>query len=105
LIISLFYSLGFKKLFFAVMPAPLIARSGPNPAGGLAALVILKTLGEVFAAWAGRIRGLEFKSAAMNACLVDIVGEPAQGVIPFVRDYAKTQLGKSCSLLSKGVSS
>lgn len=44
-------------LFFAVLLAPLIARSGPNPAGGLAALVILKTLGEVFAIWAVRIQG------------------------------------------------
>ena len=43
-------------LFFAVMLAPLIAKSGPNPAGGLAALVILKTLGEVFAVWAVRIK-------------------------------------------------
>jgi hypothetical protein len=50
-------------LFFAVMRAPLISRSGPNPTGGLAALVILKTLGEVFAVWAVRIRGLEPKSA------------------------------------------
>lgn len=63
---SLFYSLTFKKLFFAVMRTSLIARSGPNPAGGLAARVILKTLGEVFAVWAGRIRGLEFKPAAKN---------------------------------------
>ena len=46
-------------LFFAVMLAPLIARSGPNPTGGLAALVILKTLGEVFGVWAVRIRGLK----------------------------------------------
>ena len=30
--------------------------------------------------------------AAMNDYLVDIVGEPAQRVIPFVRDFAKTQL-------------
>ena len=44
-------------LFFAVILAPLIARSRPNPAGGLAALVILKTLGEVFGVWAVRIRG------------------------------------------------
>ncbi len=51
-------------LFFAVMLAPLIARSGPNPAGGLTALVILKTLGEVLGVWAVRIRGLDPKSAA-----------------------------------------
>lgn len=48
----------FVLLFFAVMLAPLIARSGPNPAGGLAALVILKTLGEIFAVWAVRIGGV-----------------------------------------------
>jgi hypothetical protein len=53
-------------LFFAVLLAPLIARSGPNPAGGLAALVILKTLGEVFSVWAVRIRGLEPESAAKH---------------------------------------
>ena len=46
-------------LFFAVILAPLIARSKPNPSGGLAALVILKTLGEVFGVWAVRIRGLK----------------------------------------------
>jgi hypothetical protein len=39
-------------LFFAVMLAPLIARSGPNPAGGLTALVVLKGLGEVVGVWA-----------------------------------------------------
>jgi hypothetical protein len=42
-------------LFFAVILAPLIARSGPNPTGGLAALVILKTLGELLGVWASRI--------------------------------------------------
>ena len=31
--------------------------------------------------------------AAMNDYLVDIVGETARRVIPFVRDFAKTQLG------------
>ncbi len=46
-------------LFFAVILAPLIARSRPNPSGGLAALVILKTLGEVFGVWAVRIRVLK----------------------------------------------
>ena len=51
-------------LFFAIMLAPLIARSGPNPAGGLMALVILKTLGEVLGVWAVRIRGFDHKSAA-----------------------------------------
>jgi hypothetical protein len=63
---SLFYPLTFKKLFFALMLAPLIARSGPNPAGGLAVLVILKTLGKVFAVWAGRIRGSVEKSHAVR---------------------------------------
>jgi hypothetical protein len=53
-------------LFFAVMLAPLLARSGPNPAGGLAALVILKALGEVFSVWAVRIRGLKPKPTAKN---------------------------------------
>ncbi|MBI4765445.1 MAG: hypothetical protein HY787_12710 [Deltaproteobacteria bacterium] len=51
-------------LFFAVMLTPLIAKSGPNPAGGLAALVILKALGEVFSVWAVRIPGLRPKSTA-----------------------------------------
>ena len=51
-------------LFFTVTLAPLIAKSGPNPAGGLAALVILKALGEVFSVWAVRIPGLKPKSAA-----------------------------------------
>lgn len=42
-------------LFFAVMLAPLIAKSGPNPFGGLIALVCLKILGEAFGVWAVRI--------------------------------------------------
>jgi hypothetical protein len=42
-------------LFFAVMLAPLIAWSGPNPTGGLAALVILKILGELLGVWTSRI--------------------------------------------------
>ncbi|HEX9934261.1 MAG TPA: DUF6498-containing protein [bacterium] len=41
-------------LFFAVMTAPFISKTGPNPTGGLAALVAVKTLGELFA-WTGRI--------------------------------------------------
>ena len=45
-------------LFFAVMLAPLIAWSGPNPTGGLAALVILKILGELLGVWASRIERL-----------------------------------------------
>jgi hypothetical protein len=43
-------------LFFAVMLAPWIAKTGPNPAGGLLALVALKTAGEVIAVWAVRIK-------------------------------------------------
>jgi hypothetical protein len=43
-------------LFFAVMLAPLIAKSGPNPLGGLAALVVLKILGEVLGVWAMKIK-------------------------------------------------
>ncbi|MBN1894013.1 hypothetical protein JW906_05940 [bacterium] len=39
-------------LFFAVMTAPFIAKAGPNPKGGLFVLVLLKALGECFAAWA-----------------------------------------------------
>jgi len=42
-------------LFFAVMLAPLIARTGPNPTGGLIALVALKTAGELLAVWADRL--------------------------------------------------
>jgi hypothetical protein len=43
-------------LFFAVMLAPLVARSGPNPMGGLVVLICLKILGEVFAVWAVMIK-------------------------------------------------
>jgi Family of unknown function (DUF6498) len=42
-------------LFFAVMLAPVIARTGPNPTGGLIALVVLKTLGDLLAVWADRL--------------------------------------------------
>jgi hypothetical protein len=38
-------------LFAACMLAPLVARSGPNPMGGLAALVGLKITGELLAVW------------------------------------------------------
>ncbi len=38
-------------IFGAVMLAPLVARSGPNPMGGLAAIVGLKTAGELLAVW------------------------------------------------------
>jgi hypothetical protein len=44
-------------LFFAVMLAPLVAGKGPNPRGGLFALVLLKTAGELFAVWAVMIDG------------------------------------------------
>lgn len=53
-------------LFFAVILAPLIARSKPNPAGGLAALVILKILGELLGVWASRIERLIPKSRVKN---------------------------------------
>jgi hypothetical protein len=43
-------------LFFAVMLAPFVAKSGPNPTGGLAALVCLKALGEGLTVWAERIK-------------------------------------------------
>ncbi len=42
-------------LFFAVMLAPFIAKSGPNATGGLAALVGVKTAGELLGVWAMRI--------------------------------------------------
>jgi hypothetical protein len=42
-------------LFFAVMLAPFVAKSGPNPMGGLAALVCLKALGEGLAVWLERV--------------------------------------------------
>jgi hypothetical protein len=50
-------------LFFVVMLAPLLTRSGPNPTGGLVALVIIKIFGEIFEVWAVRIPGLKPKSA------------------------------------------
>jgi len=43
-------------LFFAVMLAPFVAKSGPNPMGGLAALVCLKALGEGLAVWLARMK-------------------------------------------------
>lgn len=42
-------------LFFAVMLAPFIAKTGPNPTGGLAALVGVKTAGELLGVWIVRI--------------------------------------------------
>ncbi|MBI5582723.1 MAG: hypothetical protein HY892_02770 [Deltaproteobacteria bacterium] len=54
-------------LFFAVMLAPLVARSGPNPTGGLVALVILKTLGELLGVWASRIEKWIPKPGVKNA--------------------------------------
>lgn len=53
-------------LFFAVMLAPLIAKSGPNPFGGLIALVCLKILGEIFGVWAVRIALSPKKSTMKN---------------------------------------
>lgn len=49
-------------LFFAVMLAPLIARAGPNPKGGLTALVTIKALGELFSVWWVKIQGLKPRS-------------------------------------------
>jgi len=43
-------------LFFAVMCTPFVARSGPNPTGGLAVLVVLKALGEAIGVWAAKIK-------------------------------------------------
>ena len=40
--------------FFVVMLAPFIAGNRPNPMGGLIAIIVLKTLGEVFMLWAQR---------------------------------------------------
>lgn len=42
-------------LFMAVMLTPIIAKSGPNPLAGLAALVALKMLGETFGVWVEKI--------------------------------------------------
>jgi hypothetical protein len=42
-------------LFFAVMCAPFVAKSGPNPTGGLAALVCLKAAGEGLGVWLERV--------------------------------------------------
>lgn len=42
-------------LFFAIMLAPLITWFGPNPTGGLVALVSLKIFGELFGVWAVRV--------------------------------------------------
>lgn len=39
-------------LFFACMLAPLVAKAGPNPKGGLFALVVLKTAGELLGVYA-----------------------------------------------------
>ena len=53
----LFYSGGgwMLLLFFLVMTAPFIADKSPNPMTGLIAIIVLKTLGEVFMLWAQRI--------------------------------------------------
>jgi len=42
-------------LFFLVMAAPFIADKSPNPMAGLIAVIVLKTLGELFGVWAARI--------------------------------------------------
>ncbi len=42
-------------LFFLVMTAPFIADKSPNPVAGLIAVIVLKTLGELFGVWAARI--------------------------------------------------
>jgi len=42
-------------LFFLVMLGPFIADKSPNPTAGVMALVVLKTLGELFEVWAQRI--------------------------------------------------
>jgi len=48
-------------LFFLVMLGPFIADKSPNPTAGVIALVVLKTLGELFEVWAPRM------NAAMSA--------------------------------------
>ncbi len=42
-------------LFFAVMAAPFVTRHGPNPVAGMAAITILKELGELLDLWAPRL--------------------------------------------------
>ena len=42
-------------LFFLVMTAPFIADKSPNPMAGLIAVIVIKTLGELFGVWAARI--------------------------------------------------
>jgi hypothetical protein len=49
-------------LFFLVMTAPFIADKSPNPMAGLVAVIVIKTLGELFGVWAQRIS----KSANLN---------------------------------------
>lgn len=39
-------------LFFAVMAAPFVTRHGPNPVAGMAAITIIKALGELLVLWA-----------------------------------------------------
>jgi len=41
--------------FFLVMTPPFIADKSPNPMAGLIAVIVLKTLGELFGVWAARI--------------------------------------------------
>jgi len=54
---QLYYSGGgwMLLLFFLVMTAPFIASKAPNPMAGLIAIILLKTMGELFAVWAARI--------------------------------------------------
>ncbi len=44
-------------LFFLVMTGPFIADRSPNPTAGLAALVLLKSSGELLEIWGDRIAG------------------------------------------------
>ena len=42
-------------LFFLCISAPFIADKSPNPMAGLIVIIVLKSLGELFAIWAQRI--------------------------------------------------
>ena len=43
------------QLFLLVMLAPFIADKSPNPMAGLAAVIALKTMGEVSVVWIQRM--------------------------------------------------
>lgn len=60
-------------LFFATMLAPLLTISGPNPLGGLVALVILKTCGELFEVWSVRIPRLRHKARKSGTSYINPV--------------------------------